>query len=574
MSNFVTLTPILRVAGHFNRTPLLITCRLAHSPSSPPFSPVQTISEHSDLQYEEFFRYSSGRWLWDEDIQLRNRYKRFNVSELKAAATRSVGAKACVSMTKIAEGGFNKVFRLVMDNNSTVIARIPYPNVGRSCKTTASEVATMDFARTILGIPVPEVLAWSGKAENPVGSEYILMEEATGRQLGEIWDDLKLADKLKIVEDIVAIEKKFLSLSFTRYGSLYFVNDAFPGCEKAEIASDAPQSQREEIESQFVIGPVPNNDFWDKGRASLEIDRGPWKCPEDYLKAIARREIAWISRYATAMTPKPRYDMFMVAECYSQNSADAHIELYNKFLDVSDYLLPNNKELNRSTIWHWDIHAPNLFVEGNKVTGLIDWQDNWAGPLFLQARRPKLVAYNGDIMLELPEYYKDIEDEDERARIRAQVEKSIVLWAYESNTKRTNSVLHEIFDLPHGRTRKETVVFSTNTWDDDIIPFRQCLIRVARHWDEMNNEVACPINFTDEELKIHYREGEGWNEQADFWDALRGFVERDGWTSNEDYERALETFAELRELGLRDLTGDERLHFEKQTRWAARNASE
>jgi hypothetical protein len=145
MFNFVTLTPILRVAGHFKRTPLIITHRLAHSPSSPPFTHVQTISEYSESQYEEFFRYSSGRWLWDEDIQLRNRYKRFNVSELKATATASVGANGCVSMTKIAEGGFNKVFRLVMDDNSTVIARIPYPNVGRSCKTTASEVAAMEF---------------------------------------------------------------------------------------------------------------------------------------------------------------------------------------------------------------------------------------------------------------------------------------------------------------------------------------------------------------------------------------------------------------------------------------------
>ncbi|GFF87560.1 conserved hypothetical protein [Aspergillus lentulus] len=192
--------------------------------------------------------------------------------------------------------------------------------------------------------------------------------------------------------------------------------------------------------------------------------------------------------------------------------------------------------------------------------------DNWAGAFFLQARRPKLVAYNGEIMLGLPGNYKDIADEDERARLRAQVEKSIVLWAYETNTKRTNPVLHEIFDLPQGRTRKETVAFSTNTWDDDIIPFRQWLIPVARHWDEMNNKVACPINVTDEELKTHDREGEGWNEQADFWDALRGFAERDGWTSNENYERALETFAELRELGLRDLTGDERAHFQKQTR--------
>jgi hypothetical protein len=30
----------------------------------------------------------------------------------------------------------------------------------------------------------------------------------------------------------------------------------------------------------------------------------------------------------------------------------------------------------------------------------------------------------------------------------------------------------------------------------------------------MNNEVACPINFTEEELKTHYQGGEGWNEQA------------------------------------------------------------
>lgn len=48
-------------------------------------------------------------------------------------------------MTKLAEGGFNKVFRLVMDNDSIVIARIPNPNAGPPFKTTASEVATMDF---------------------------------------------------------------------------------------------------------------------------------------------------------------------------------------------------------------------------------------------------------------------------------------------------------------------------------------------------------------------------------------------------------------------------------------------
>jgi hypothetical protein len=64
---------------------------------------------------------------------------------------------------------------------------------------------------------VPKVLSWSGEVENPVESEYILMEEAPGNQLGEVWNEMELHNKLKIVDDIVAIEKKFLSMSFTRF---------------------------------------------------------------------------------------------------------------------------------------------------------------------------------------------------------------------------------------------------------------------------------------------------------------------------------------------------------------------
>lgn len=76
--------------------------------------------------------------------------------ELKRIAAGSIGrgdAKACVSMTKLAEGLFNKVFRLVMDDGSVVIARIPNPNdnnnnnAGALFKRNASEVATMDFVR-------------------------------------------------------------------------------------------------------------------------------------------------------------------------------------------------------------------------------------------------------------------------------------------------------------------------------------------------------------------------------------------------------------------------------------------
>ncbi|KAH0841198.1 phosphotransferase enzyme family protein [Fonsecaea pedrosoi] len=331
------------------------------------------------------------------------------------------------------------------------------------------------------------------------------------------------------------------------YGNLYFATDAFPGCEKAEIDGNAMQWEREETSKRFVIGPVVDTQFWSQGRDAIDIDRSPWKKPEDYLKAIGHREISWIRQYAT---PKPSHGPFSVSR--AQNTPSSHVALYEKFLAVADSLLPKKQDLVRSTLWHWDIHAPNLFVHDGKVTSLIDWQDVWAGPLLLQARHPRLVSRQG-----------------RKARIRSQVENSLVLWVYESQIKKRNPILHELSQLPQWRTIRDTVEFASNTWEGDILPFRQRLIRIARHWEEINSQVPYPINFTEDELEAHHRDGDGWNEQAEFWDSLQGLVHRDGWTSNETYDQALKMFAQLRDQGLQHLTGEERREFEQQTRWAS-----
>lgn len=108
----------------------------------------RVMSTNSTSRYEHFFRYTSGRWLWDESSRLSERIRVFNVQELQRIAAKSIGAQTCVSMVKLAEGGYNKVFRLVMDNGSVAMARIPNPNAGPAYRTTASEVATMDFVRS------------------------------------------------------------------------------------------------------------------------------------------------------------------------------------------------------------------------------------------------------------------------------------------------------------------------------------------------------------------------------------------------------------------------------------------
>ncbi|KAL1878481.1 hypothetical protein Plec18167_004555 [Paecilomyces lecythidis] len=86
-------------------------------------------------------------------------------------------------MIKLAEGGFNKIFLLRMDDGYEVVARIPTPIAGPPHYTTASEVVTLRFLRNVLHVPVPEILVYSTDATNPVGAEYIILERLQGDSL-------------------------------------------------------------------------------------------------------------------------------------------------------------------------------------------------------------------------------------------------------------------------------------------------------------------------------------------------------------------------------------------------------
>lgn len=73
-----------------------------------------------------FFRYTSGRWLYNERLQLGRRFVKFDVQALQQVASRVLGTQ-CVQMTKLPEGLYNKVFSLEMENGEEALARIPNP---------------------------------------------------------------------------------------------------------------------------------------------------------------------------------------------------------------------------------------------------------------------------------------------------------------------------------------------------------------------------------------------------------------------------------------------------------------
>ena len=151
-------------------------------------------------------------------MRSKERHVEFNVEALQRTAEASVGNKhgKVVNMKKLAEGGFNRVFILELQDGFELIAKIPYHIARPEYFATASEAATLTFLR-LKGIPVPEVYSYSATVENSVGAEYILMEKAPGVCLASKWVDLQDIEIRRLAHSFVELEKKTFRDSFQRY---------------------------------------------------------------------------------------------------------------------------------------------------------------------------------------------------------------------------------------------------------------------------------------------------------------------------------------------------------------------
>ncbi|PGH23100.1 hypothetical protein AJ80_02874 [Polytolypa hystricis UAMH7299] len=137
----------------------------------------------------DLFSYTSGRFLYNEEIRFRERYVEFDVAALKEAVSKHTGRGRVVNITKLSEGGFNRVFLLTLEDDFQAIVKIPYNLSVPKKYATASEVATLAFLRS-KGVPVPEIYGWSATTDNAVGVEYIVMEFASGIGLDTKWFEM------------------------------------------------------------------------------------------------------------------------------------------------------------------------------------------------------------------------------------------------------------------------------------------------------------------------------------------------------------------------------------------------
>ncbi|KAI9732696.1 MAG: hypothetical protein M1818_007430 [Claussenomyces sp. TS43310] len=294
---------------------------------------------------------------------------RFNVNELARLAAEAVGAKSCISTLKYPDGMYNKAMLLTVNSGTQVVPKVPDPNAGKPHFTTASEVATMDFE-----LLFPKVFAWSSKAqENSVRAKYIIMEKVPGIELDSVWP-------------------RSLDINFLQgIWRLYYAQDLDERTGNELLYADA--NGADVTDANFAIGPSTGRKLNDNGRATINFDTGPWETLEEYHTAIGLREIACIGQ----LSRLPKSPITLCGPGTYQPTRERKLDALNCYLKLIKFLLPTDRSIASSHLWHDDLHVANIFVNPSKhteIVGLIDWQSTDLSPLYYHARRPYIIDYD------------------------------------------------------------------------------------------------------------------------------------------------------------------------------------
>ena len=263
--------------------------------------------------------------------------------------------------------------------------------------------------------------------------------------------------------------------------------------------------------------------------------------PENYLTSIGEREAAWTVELGQ---PRRRQFFFSFSE-YNIDPKD-HISLLSQYGLVAPYVVPSQEDLASPTLRHPDLHQSNIFLrpQSTEILGIIDWQGASILPFFLQSGFP--VACGRDPghpqTLEKPKLSDNFEEmdpeEQEEALMKLKHDQANLYYTAATGLKCERHM--RALRLPYLEMRQYLVRQAGMPWDGDLVNLRAALIGVYSKWDNLVGGRACPISFTDEEVRFAMQESKEWNEAAEILTTIRDSlgIDGEGGTDPENYDRA------------------------------------
>ncbi|KAK2731594.1 Phosphotransferase enzyme [Onygenales sp. PD_40] len=513
------------------------------------------------------FAYTSGRFLFNEHARLRERYVEFDVDAFKRLAANHIDSGChgkVLDCTKLAEGGFNRVFLLDLEDGFQAIAKIPYPIAVPKHYATASEAATLQFLHS-RGVPAPKVYGYASTDENPAGTEYIIMEKARGVGLETRWLNMTKRERHKLASSFVDIERKFFDIPFNSTGSIYFKSDVPAHLQAPLYGMD--KGEGDDTDEELCIGPIADYMFWMGKRAGLDIYRGPWSNPKEYLESIAQREIQNTRKHGKPLELDfPHNTVFP-----GKHDPEEYIKLLEKYLAICPYLLPKelSAPLSQPTLRHPDLNPNNIFVDPDSgaISCIIDWQHTIIEPRLLASGYPRAFENpDSEIPAELkepllPRNHESLSSE-EKIQADELYRRQLIFYYYRIFNGHLNKAHLEAMRDPLLLPRQHLVDRAGREWTGNLMTLKGALVRMVQYWNYLPDTqgVSCPISFSDAEIQDFHEQEQTWfslNTLVNQWrEEELGGVGEDGWVSHERYDEAVRKLAELKGRLIETADGD------------------
>ncbi|KAF3026777.1 hypothetical protein E8E14_014865 [Neopestalotiopsis sp. 37M] len=187
-----------------------------------------------------------------------------SVESIIGVLKESLGSDEEYQVKHIWDGPYNKFYSVDCGDKGYMM-KVTLPVCPRT--KTESEVATIRWtaANTNLRGLLPEVIAYSSSANNPIGCEWILMKRLKGTPLSSCWRDVSLESKELIVKALAHYSEDVYKNRFKQIGNIY----------------PAPLPGRGR---RYQVGKIASmRFFWDKG-AELEPNQGPFPSSKEWFQ--------------------------------------------------------------------------------------------------------------------------------------------------------------------------------------------------------------------------------------------------------------------------------------------------
>lgn len=565
--------------------------------SSEPKETFTRLNHRSDPNRNQFFQYSWGSWLKNNALEKARRETRFNienvldfVKNLKVNTSTEIQKPLVLdngivtlphnitpevlgdagfdvkSIASIHEGKHHRVYKLTLGNGKNLVLRIPYKlesDYAIEAKI-KSEVATMDFLSLKLNANVPKILAYGSNRSNPFQTPFILMEHIEGELLMKQWDPMMpdsetSQEKLQlVVAPIMDFTENALSMTFNRFGSLYFYDDV-----TVEQQSVTPYDgeTNEALKNRWRIGPSVERAF-SKNKKHLTAQEvkqynGPWDAnkPLQLISDLAGVNLESLrSRLALAQADAGN-KVENIDALHKQITVFEHLQtMSQKLFNPESKSIMNAVEMFKPRLFFPDLDPLNVVMKG-ETPYLVDFEHSTIKP-FILASYPSFVAYQGakifNLEQDVPEYETMDDVDKQQYQFMYYKTRNERLWEYALNSKRHDLIA---VALPHVKVLKAPYLQALECKSDkDYLFVENAIVQLQAMWNVYvanglvnTEESGFPIKYSQLTLDEHQAALEDHQTEV----VSTPFAATGGWVPQD-------MFAVLKEQGIlvEDKNGD------------------